>query len=195
MRLMDLFRIVEGNLSIFGVMIGDDLGEQQKRLIKEGITSEKWASTKGSILVNPYTGVYTHYLKEATIEFEGTCINRIVFLADFSSYPNDVADSFLGIVLEMEKYGLPVIKPRWQVLDDKIVNQYRIQNVLWDLEVNVKISEQGTTRIILELSANLTDDNSQLAEDAVDIYKSLSKLARRNWQLEDNRRESGTIVF
>ena len=120
---------------------------------------------------------------------------KIVFLADFSSYPNGVADSFLGIVLEMEKYGLPVIKPRWQVLDDKIVNQYRIQNVLWDLEVNVKISEQGTTRIILELSANLTDDNSQLAEDAVDIYKSLSKLARRNWQLEDNRRESGTIVF
>ena len=40
MRLMDLFRIEEGNLSILGVMIGDDYKEQRDRLIKEGISSE-----------------------------------------------------------------------------------------------------------------------------------------------------------
>ena len=195
MRLMDLFRIAEGNLSILGVMIGDNLDEQRERLIKEGMTSEKWDSHKGSILVSPETGVYTRYLKETTIALEGICINKITFQTDFSSYPNDVADSFLGIALEMEKYGLPVIKPNWQVLDDRIVNQYRTHNSLWDVVVNVKISGNGETSVSLELSANQTDGNSQIAEDAVGVYKSLSKLTRRNWQLEDYRHKSGTRVF
>ena len=195
MKLMDVFRIAEGNLSILGVMIGDDLDEQRERLIKEGMTSEKWESNKGSILVSPETGVYTRYLKEATIEFEGISINRIIFVADFSSYPNDVADSFLGIALEMEKYGLPVFKPNWQVLDDRIVNQYRTHNALWDVVVNVRISGNGETSVSLELSANQTDGNSQIAEDAIGVYKSLSKLTRRNWQLEDYRHKNGKIVF
>ena len=47
MRLMDLFRIEEGNLSILGVMIGDDFNEQRERLIKEGMTSETWVLNKG----------------------------------------------------------------------------------------------------------------------------------------------------
>lgn len=195
MRLMDLFRIEEGNLSILGVMIGDDFNEQRERLIKEEMTSETWVLNKGSVLVNPETGVYTRYLKEATIEFEGINIDRIIFQAYFSSYPNDVADSFLGIALKMEKFGVPAIKPNWQVLDDRIVNQYRTHNALWDMEVNVTILGQGETSISLELSANITDNNFQIAEDAVGIYKSQSKLSRRIWQLEDYRHKSGTIVF
>ena len=60
---------------------------------------------------------------------------------------------------------------------------------------NVTILGQGETSISLELSANITDNNSQIAEDAVGIYKSQSKLSRRIWQLEDYRHKSGTIVF
>lgn len=195
MRLMDLFRIAEGNLSILGVMIGDDFNEQRDRLIKEGMTSETWVLNKGSILINPETGVYTRYLKEAAIELEGTSINRILFQAHFSSYPNDVADSFLGIALEMEKFGILVIKPNWQVIDNRIVNQYRTHNALWDVEVNVKISGQGETSVSLELSANLTDGDSQIAKNAIGVYKGLSKLSRRIWQLEDYRHKKGTIFF
>ena len=88
MRLMDLFRIEEGNLSILGVMIGDDFNEQRERLIKEGMTSETWVLNKGSVLVNPETGVYTRYLKEATIEFEGINIDRIIFQAYFGAGGN-----------------------------------------------------------------------------------------------------------
>ena len=195
MRLMDLFRIAEGNLSILGVMIGDDFNEQRERLIKEGMTSETWVLNKGSILINPETGVYTRYLKEAIITLEGVCINKITFQADYSSYPNDVADSFLGIAKEMEKFGVSVIKPNWQVLDDRIVNQYRTHNALWDVKVNVTISGFGKTSISLELSANITDGDSQITEDAVGVYKSQSKLSRRVWQHEDYRHKKGTIVF
>lgn len=195
MRLMELFRIAEGNLSILGVMIGDDFNEQRDRLIKEGMTSETWVLNKGSILINPETGVYTRYLKEATITLEGVCINKITFQADYSSYPNDVADSFLGIAKEMEKFGVSVIKPNWQVFDDRIANQYRTHNSLWDVEVNITILGQGETSISLELSANMTDGYSQIAEDVVGVYKSLSILTRRNWQLEDHRHKSGTIIF
>ena len=195
MKLMDLFRIAEGNLSILGVMIGDSFDEQRERLINKGITSETWALNKGSILINSETGVYTRYLKEATIILEGICINKITFQADFSSYPNDVADSFLGIALEMEKFGVPVIKPDWQVLDDRIVNQYRTHNALWDVEVTVMISGQGETSVSLELSANLIDGNSQIAQNAIGVYKGLNKLSRRIWQLEDYRHKKGTIFF
>lgn len=190
---MDIFRIAEGNMSILGVMIGDDYNEQRDRLKKEGMTHETWVLNKGSILIKPETGVYTRYLKEATITLEGICLNKIIFQAEFSSYPNDVVDSFLGITKELEKFGLPVIKPNWQVLDDRIVNLYRTHNVLW--EINVTILGQGETSISLELSANITDSNFQIAEDAVGIYKSLSKLSRRIWQLEDSCHKSGTIFF
>lgn len=195
MRLMDYFRIAEGNLSVFGVMIGDNFDEQKERLIKDGVTSEKWVLNKGSIFINPENGVNTRYLKEATIILEGKCINKITFQADFSSYPNDVADSFLGIAKELEKFGIPMIKSNWQVLDDRIVNQYRTHNALWDVEVNVKISGQGETSVSLELSANLTEGNSQITKDAVGVYKGLSKLSRRTWQLEDYRHKKGTIFF
>ena len=67
MRLMDLFRIEEGNLSILGVMIGDDYKEQRDILIKEGISSETWILNKGSILINPETGVSTRYLRDCRL--------------------------------------------------------------------------------------------------------------------------------
>lgn len=195
MRLMDLFRIANGNLSICGVMIGDDYEEQRNKLIKNGITFENWELTKGTILTNPQNGVYTRYLRGATITLEGQNINRVFFQAEFASYPNDVADSFLGIVKEMEKYGIPVVKPQWQTSDDRITNHYRAHNALWDVEVNEMITGCGTTSISLELSANLIDINKHITEDALGVYKSISKLARREWQHEDYVREKGMIFF
>ncbi len=62
-------------------------------------------------------------------------------VAHISSYPYDVADGFLGIVHEMEKNSLCVVKPRWQFFDDRIVNQYKIHNALWDVEANIRIRE------------------------------------------------------
>lgn len=195
MKLMDLFRIADGNLSICGVMIGDDLNEQRDRLVKDGLTSEKWELTKGTIFTNPQTGVYTRYLRGATITLEGQNIKRIFFQAEFAYYPYDVADSFLGIVKEIEKYGIPIVKPQWQTSHDRITNHYRAHNALWDVEVNEMITGRGTTSISLELTANLLDINKQISKDALGVYKSLSKLARREWQHEDFIREKGTIFF
>ena len=195
MRLMDLFRIIDGNLSVFGVMLGDDFEEQRSKLIKDGLTSENWELSKGTVLANPKSDVYTRYLKEATITLEGPIIKRVFFQAEFKSYPNEVADSFLGIVKKMEEYGLPVVKPEWQVFDDRITNQYKMHNALWDVEVNEKITGRGTTNITLELSANLIDRNGQIPEEALGVYKSLSKLARREWQHEDYIREKGILYF
>jgi hypothetical protein len=195
MKQMDLFRIADGNLSICGVMIGDDYIEQRKKLIKEGLTSENWELTKGTIFTNPQTGVYTRYLRGATITLEGQNIKRIFFQAEFAYYPNDVADSFLGIVKEIEKYGIPIVKPQWQTYDDRITNLYRVHNALSDVEVNEMITGRGTTSISLELTANLLDINEQISEDALGVYKSLSKLARREWQHEDFILEKGTIFF
>ena len=195
MKLMDLFRIADGNLSICGVMIGDDLNEQRDRLVKDGLTSEKWELTKGTIFTNPQTGVYTRYLRGATITLEGQNIKRIFFQAEFAYYPNDAADSFLGIVKEIEKYGIPIVKPQWQTSHDRITNHYRAHNALWDVEVNEMITGRGTTSISLELTANLLDINKQISKDALGVYKSLSKLARREWQHEDYIREKGTIFF
>ena len=195
MKLMDLFRIADGNLSICGVMIGDDLNEQRDRLVKDGLTSEKWELTKGTIFTNPQTGVYTRYLRGATITLEGQNIKRIFFQAEFAYYPYDVADSFLGIVKEIEKYGIPIVKPQWQTSHDRITKHYRAHNALWDVEVNEMITGRGTTSISLELTANLLDINKQISKDALGVYKSLSKLARREWQHEDYIREKGTIFF
>ena len=47
MRLMDLFKIADGNLSICGIMIGDNFDEQHNKLIEDGTTSEKWDLSKG----------------------------------------------------------------------------------------------------------------------------------------------------
>lgn len=195
MRLMDLFRIADGNLSICGVMIGDDYKEQHDKLIKDGLTSENWELSKGTILVNPQNGVYTRYLKGAAITLEGQNINRILFQAEFTSYPNDVGDSFLGIVKEMEEFGVPVIKPQWKVFDDRISNHYKTHNALWDVEVKEKIIGRGETSISLELSANLIDSKRQIAEDALGAYQSLSKLARQEWHHQDYRRKKGIIFF
>jgi hypothetical protein len=177
-------------------MIGDDLDEQRDKLIKDGVTSEKWDLEKGIILINPQNGVYTRYLREATITLEGQNIKRIFFQAEFTSYPNDVADSFLGIVKEMEEYGLPVIKPQWQMFDDKITNQYRMHNSLWDVEVNIGIRGKGTTNITLNLTANLIDNNGNIAEDSAGIYHCFSKLVRRNKQIENYlKTKDKNIIF
>ena len=195
MRLMDLFKIADGNLSICGIMIGDNFDEQHNKLIEDGTTSEKWDLSKGTILTNPQSSVYTKYLKYSTISLEGKNINCILFQAEFTSYPNEVADAFLGIILKMEEYGLPIIKPKWQVFDDMITNQYRIHNSLWDVEVNEKIIGKGETIISLELSANLIDKNGEIAEDALGVYKSINSLARREWQHEEYIRKKDCIIF
>lgn len=197
MKLMDVFRIAEGNLSILGVMLGDNLDEKRKKLINDGLTYEKWEATKGTIIRDPKTGIYTRYIKDAAIVLEGVLINRIFIKTVFSSFPNEVADSFLGIALEMEKYGVSVIKPKWQVFDDSIVNQYKTHNSLWDVDVNVKIKEDGMTIITLELSANLKDDNGEIAKDAVGVYKSIGEMVRRNYFLERaiHNRDKNIIFF
>ena len=192
---MDLFRIAKGNLSVCGVMLGDNFDEQRDRLIKERVTSEKWELSKGTILIDSQKGIYTNYLKNATITMDGMTINKILFQAEFSSYPNDVADSFLGIVLEMEEHGIPVIKSKWQVFDDRIVNQYKAHNALWDIEVNVIITGRGDTKITLDLKANLTDANGAIADDAVGVYKSINEFARKEWLLIDYHNKPNTIVF
>lgn len=197
MRLMDLFRITGGNLSILDVMLGDNLNEKHDKLIKDGLTSEKWESTRGTIITNSIIAVHTRYIKEATIVLEGVFINRILIQAVFSAYPNEVADSFLGIALEMEKFGVSVIKPKWQVYDNSIANQYKIHNALWDVKVNVIIKGKGTTIITLELSANLIDSNFVIAEDAIGAYKSISEIVRRNTLLEKSvhNRDKNIIFF
>lgn len=197
MRLMDLFKNCEGNLSICGVMIGDKLDEQRDKLIKDGIISGDWNETKGTVLTGPRTGIRTRYLNEATIFLEGQIINRIVFEAEFKSYPNDVADSFLGIVKEMEKYGIAIVKPQWKIADDMITNQYKVHNILWDTEVNERISDRGTTNITLELSANQIDSKGEITENAVGVYMSFNELVRRNAQLEEyvHNPRKNTIFF
>lgn len=197
MKQKDLFRIDAGCLSICGVMIGDNLDEQREKLVKDGFVDKEWGKTKGTILTDHITGVYSCYLKKAAIYLEGKNINRIFFETEFKSYPNDVVDSFLGIVKEMEKYGIPVTKPQWNITDEMISNQYRVHNILWDTEVNVKIIDMGTTNITLELSANQIDIKGEIAKDAIGVYKNISKLVRRNIQLEEyvHNPKRNTIFF
>ena len=97
----------------------------------------------------------------------------------------------------MEKYGVSVIKPKWQVFDDSIVNQYKTHNSLWDVDVNVKIKEDGMTIITLEISANLKDDNGEIAKDAVGVHKSIGEMVRRNYFLERaiHNRDKNIIFF
>ena len=192
---MDLFRIAEGNLSICGVMIGDNFDEQRDKLIKDGLTSENWELSKGTILIDPQEGCYTNYLKNATIKIDGVTINSILFQAEFSSFPNDVVDSFLGIVLELEEHGIPVIKPEWHVFDNRITNQYKVHNALWDIETNVIIAGRGDTNITLKMTANLTDADGAIAEDAIGVYICVNKFARREWQLIDYHNKPNTIFL
>lgn len=192
---MNLFRLADGCLSICGVMLGDDMDEQRNRLIKEGLTSDKWELGKGTILTKQKTGVYTHYLKESSIFLEGQTINSIFFQAEFTSFPYEVADSFLGIAQEVEEYGCQVVEPCWHVLDNKIINQYKVHNALCDVEVNEKISGQGYTIISLDLSANILDNNRKIPEDALGVYKSLSNLARNEWRHRDSHYDNHIIYF
>ena len=93
MRLCDLIKITNGNLSICGVMIGDELNEQRDKMIKEGVTLDNWTLLNGQTLVNTLVNVTASYLINATLILEGFSINRIMLQAEFSSYPNSIADS------------------------------------------------------------------------------------------------------
>ena len=107
---------------------------------------------------------------------------------EFSSFPNSLSDSFLGITKEMEKYGIAVLKPQWTVLNDRITCQYITHNPLWDVEVDIKIVDKGITYITISLSASFIDDKGQMAKDAIGVYKMASELVRENRQLVNYRR-------
>jgi hypothetical protein len=78
-----------------------------------------------------------------------------------------------------------------------ISNKYKTHNILWDTEVNVKITGSGTTNITLEHTANQIDVKGEIAEDAIGVYKNISKLVRRNAQLEEyvHNPRKNTIFF
>ena len=97
----------------------------------------------------------------------------------------------------MEKYGIAIVKPQWKIADDMITNQYRVHNILWDTEVNERISDRGTTNITLELSANQIDSKGEITENAVGVYMSFNELVRRNVQLEEyvHNPRKNTIFF
>lgn len=191
------FNITNGNLSIFDVMLGDSNDEQRDILAQKGITSEEWGQTNEGEYSNTINDDGTQYLTRATLFLKGFNINQITVEMEFSSFPNSLSDSFLGIAKEMEEYGVAVIKPQWKVLKDKITNQYKIHNPLWDVVVNIKIVDKGTTYITLSLTANLIDNKGQIAEEAIGVYRMASELVRRNRQIEDYNRNhpQGTIFF
>ena len=197
MWLEDLFKITNGNLSICDVMLGDSNNEQRDILAQKGITSEEWGQTNEGEYTNTINDDGTQYLTRATLFLKGFNITQITVEMEFSSFPNSLSDSFLGIAKEMEEYGVAVIKPQWKVLKDKITNQYKIHNPLWDVVVNIKIVDKGTTYITLSLTANLIDNKGQIAEEAIGVYRMASELVRRNRQIEDYYRNhpQGTIFF
>lgn len=182
------FNITNGNLSIFDVMLGDSNDEQRDILAQKGITSEEWGQTNEGEYSNTINDDGTQYLTGATLFLKGFNITQITVEMEFSSFPNSLSDSFLGITKEMEKYGIAVLKPQWTVLKDRITCQYITHNPLWDVDVNIKIIDKGNTYITLVLSANLIDDKGKMAEDAIGVYKMASELVRRNRQLEDYQR-------
>ena len=182
------FNITNGNLSIFDVMLGDSNDEQRDILAQKGITTEEWGQTNEGEYSNTINDDGTKYLTGATLFLKGFNITQITVEMEFSSFPNTLSDSFLGITKEMEKYGIAVLKPQWTVLKDRITCQYITHNPLWDVDVNIKIIDKGNTYITLVLSANLIDDKGKMAEDAIGVYKMASELVRRNRQLEDYQR-------
>ncbi len=197
MRLRDLFNITNGNLSICDVMLGDSNNEQRVILTQKGITSEEWGHLNDGEFSKTINDDGTNYLTRATLLLKGISITQIAVRMEFSSFPNSLSDSFLGIAKEMEEYGVVVIKPQWKVLKDKITNQYKIHNPLWDVVVNIKIVDKGTTYITLSLTANLIDNKGQIAEEAIGVYRMASELVRKNRQIEDYNRNhpQGTIFF
>jgi hypothetical protein len=182
------FNITNGNLSIFDVMLGDSNDEQRDILAQKGITSEEWGQTNEGEYTNTINDDGTQYLTRATLFLKGFNITQITVEMEFSSFPNSLSDSFLGITKEMEKYGIAVLKPQWTVLKDRITCQYITHNPLWDVEVDIKIVDKGITYITISLSASFIDDKGQLAKDAIGVYKMASELVRENRQLVNYRR-------
>lgn len=182
------FNITNGNLSIFDVMLGDSNDEQRDILAQKGITSEEWGQTNEGEYSNTINDDGTQYLTEATLFLKGFNITQITVEMEFSSFPNTLSDSFLGITKEMEKYGIAVLKPQWTVLKDRITCQYITHNPLWDVEVDIKIVDKGITYITISLSASFIDDKGQMAKDAIGVYKMASELVRENRQLVNYRR-------
>ena len=182
------FNITNGNLSIFDVMLGDSNDEQRDILAQKGITSEEWGQTNEGEYSNTINDDGTQYLTGATLFLKGFNITQITVEMEFSSFPNTLSDSFLGITKEMEKYGIAVLKPQWTVLNDRITCQYITHNPLWDVEVDIKIVDKGITYITISLSASFIDDKGQMAKDAIGVYKMASELVRENRQLVNYRR-------
>ena len=182
------FNITNGNLSIFDVMLGDSNDEQRDILAQKGITSEEWGQTNEGEYSNTINDDGTQYLTGATLFLKGFNITQITVEMEFSSFPNTLSDSFLGITKEMEKYGIAVLKPQWTVLKDRITCQYITHNPLWDVEVDIKIVDKGITYITISLSASFIDDKGQMAKDAIGVYKMASELVRENRLLVNYRR-------
>ncbi len=182
------FNITNGNLSIFDVMLGDGNDERRDILAQKGITSEEWGQTNEGEYTNTINDDGTQYLTRATLFLKGFNITQITVEMEFSSFPNSLSDSFLGITKEMEKYGIAVLKPQWTVLNDRITCQYITHNPLWDVEVDIKIVDKGITYITISLSASFIDDKGQMAKDAIGVYKMASELVRENRQLVNYRR-------
>ncbi len=182
------FNITNGNLSIFDVMLGDSNDEQRDILAQKGITSEEWGQTNEGEYSNTINDDGTQYLTGATLFLKGFNITQITVEMEFSSFPNSLSDSFLGITKEMEKYGIAVLKPQWTVLKDRITCQYITHNPLWDVEVDIKIVDKGITYITISLSASFIDDKGQMAKDAIGVYKMASELVRENRKLVNYRR-------
>lgn len=182
------FNITNGNLSIFDVMLGDGNDERRDILAQKGITSEEWGQTNEGEYTNTINDDGTQYLTRATLFLKGFNITQITVEMEFSSFPNSLSDSFLGITKEMEKYGIAVLKPQWTVLKDRITCQYITHNPLWDVEVDIKIVDKGITYITISLSASFIDDKGQMAKDAIGVYKMASELVRENRQLVNYRR-------
>jgi hypothetical protein len=180
--------ITNGNLSIFDVMLGDSNDEQRDILAQKGITTEEWGQTNEGEYSNTINDDGTQYLTGATLFLKGLNITQITVEMEFSSFPNTLSDSFLGITKEMEKYGIAVLKPQWTVLKDRITCQYITHNPLWDVEVDIKIVDKGITYITISLSASFIDDKGQMTKDAIGVYKMASELVRENRQLVNYRR-------
>lgn len=186
---MNLDKLVNesfGNLSICDVMIGDKLDEQRDRLIKEGLTPEKWNLMKGTAISNTLIDVYAKCMTSAELVLEGLSIHRIFLHLEFAAFPHAIADSFLGVTKEMEKSGIAIVRPQWQTSDEEMTVQYHVHNVLYDTEVHIQIRKDGTTSISLEHSSSLISRAGEIQNDAIEVYTNISKLVRRNKALEEH---------
>ena len=177
MELSDFTIITNGVLSICDTMIGDDKNDQQDKLTKADISAK--------------------YLVDASLILEGNAIHRIELQMTFSAYPYAMVDSFLGVAKEMSETGVITIEPQWKDSGDSLTNQYRVHNLLYDVEVNVRIASNGATDLSLELSASHTNEEGELPDDAIGVYKNINELVRSNKDLEEHLRnpKPNTIFF